>query len=413
MRIPSFPDWIFPNSKAIEIGHPRRFVPTRFLHSADWQLGKPFGSLEDDAKRHRLKQERLDVIGRLAKLVQETDSAFVVVAGDLFDSPHVTKATVSAACAALGALKVPVLAIPGNHDHGGPGSLWEQEFFRREQHHLAPNLRVLLEPKPVVLETAILFPAPLLRRHEPGNPVAWIREAARDPDLPDSLPRIVLAHGTVQGFGSPQEDEDGAAALANWIDLSALPSDALDYIALGDWHGTKQVAEKAWYSGTPEIDRFPKGEGNDPGNVLCVTTARGEAPHVERQPTGRFQWMEQTFRFSDDASLATLAAQLDARIGPHGEEHLLHLTLEGTLGIEASGELEKILESWNARLLRLKLTHRVTLAPTDDEIGALTQRVGDPILASVAAQLVTEAQGDTEEALIARLALRELHAVLS
>ena len=30
-------------------------------------------------------------------------------------------------------MDVPVLAIPGNHDHAGPGTVWEQDFFRREQ----------------------------------------------------------------------------------------------------------------------------------------------------------------------------------------------------------------------------------------------------------------------------------------
>lgn len=387
-------------------------MQTSFLHSADWQLGKPFAALEDDAKRHRLQQERIHAIQRMARLVQEADAAFVLVAGDLFDSPHVTKATVSTACAAIGSLNVPVLVIPGNHDHAGPGSIWEQEFFLREQEQLAPNLRVLLEPKPVVLDSAIIFPSPLLRRHETGNPTAWIRQAVLDPSLPTDLPRIVLAHGTIQGFGSVQDEDDGGSALVNWIDLSSLPSADIDYIALGDWHGAKQVGPKAWYSGTPEIDRFPKSAGNDPGNLLCVTAARGQVPHVEKILTGRFLWKQIAFRFSDDASLDLFASQLDEHMGSRGDEHLLLLNLEGSLGIEAAGRLEKILESWEARLLHLKLDYQVAIAPTEDEIADLSRRSDDPLIATVAAHLVTEAQGDTEDALIARLALRELHAVL-
>jgi len=84
-----------------------------FLHTADWQLGKPFASVRDDAKRHRLQQERLQAVQRLADLAKSSDAAFVLVAGDMFDSSHATKATVSAACAAIGALKIPVLVIPG------------------------------------------------------------------------------------------------------------------------------------------------------------------------------------------------------------------------------------------------------------------------------------------------------------
>ena len=380
-----------------------------FIHTADWQLGKPFASMRDEAKRNRVQQERFHAVQRMAVLAKESAASFICVAGDLFDSSQATKATVSAACSAIGSIGIPVLVIPGNHDHGGPGSIWDQEFFKREQQQLASNLKILVTPEPVILADAIIFPAPLLRRHEPGDPTAWIRSALDAPGLPADRPRIILAHGTIQGFGSTQQDDDGETTVVNWIDLSRLPA-AIDYIALGDWHGTKQVGPKAWYSGTPEIDRFPKGEGNDPGNVLKVTVSSGKAPQVEKIPSSRFLWKEMAFRFSDDASLDLFASELDSAIGNRGDEHLLLLSLEGSLGIEASGHLEKLLESWESRLLRLKLDHRVTIAPSDEEIAALTQRAEDPLIATVASQLVSEIEGDSEDAAIARLALRELHA---
>jgi DNA repair exonuclease SbcCD nuclease subunit len=380
-----------------------------FLHTADWQIGKPFASIREAEKRHRTQQQRLQTVRTLADSATAAQASFILVAGDLFDSSQATKATVSAACTAIGSLKIPVLVIPGNHDHAGPGSIWEQEFFKREQQQLAPNLRVLLTPEPVILENAIIFPAPLLRRHDAGDPTAWLRTALEDIALPPELPRIVLAHGTIQGFGSSQEDDDGGSTVVNWIDLSRLPLDQLDYVALGDWHGTKQVGPKAWYSGTPEIDRFPKGEGNDPGNLLQVTVSRGQPPLVVKLPSSRFLWKEMAFRFSDDASLDLFASQLDETIGQRGDEYLLLLSLTGSLGIEASGRLEKIIESWESRLLRLKLDHQMTIAPAEEEILALTQRLGDPLIATVASRLVSQIGGDDEDAAIARLALRELH----
>lgn len=388
-------------------------MTTRFLHSADWQLGKPFATVGDEVKRHRLQVERVQVIRRMAAVVADRALDFVVVAGDLFDSPHVTKATVSAACEAMGLMRVPVLVIPGNHDHGGPGSIWEQAFFLREREQLAPNLRVLLRGEPVVLEKAVVFPAPLLRRHEAGNPVAWVREAVDDAAVPGDLPRIVVAHGTVQGFGGMEDDEEGGAGVANWIDLASLPEGAVDYVALGDWHGTKQVGPVAWYSGTPEIDRFPKGESNDPGNVLVVEAGRGRVPVVEKVATGRFVWKREAFRFSDDASVELFGARLDEWIGERRDEHLLRLVLEGSLGIDAAGRLGKMLESWEARLARLKLEDRVMIAPSAEEIAQLTQRVEDPLIAAVAAALVGRCGGESEDAAVARLALRELYGRLS
>ena len=388
-------------------------MPIKFFHTADWQLGKAFASIRDETKRNRLQQERFQCIRSLGAMAIENNASFVLIAGDLFDSSQATKATVSAACSAIGSIGVPVVVIPGNHDHAGPGSIWSQEFFKREQQQLAPNLKILVAQQPLILPEAIIFPAPLLRRHEPGDPTTWIRSAVTETALPPDLPRIVLAHGTIQGFGSTQEDDDGESTVVNWIDLSGLPQESIDYIALGDWHGTKQVGPKTWYSGTPEIDRFPKGDGNDPGNILQVTVERGKPPQIVKIPTGRLTWKELVFRFSDDESLDLFTSRLDELIGPKVDEHLLKLTLEGSLGIEASGRLEMILESWESRLIRLKLDKRVTIAPSEDEIAALTQRAEDPLISTVASQLVSDLHGDNEDAAIARLALRELHATLA
>lgn len=386
-------------------------MPVTFLHTADWQLAKPYARVRDDSKRFRLQQERIECLSRIGSAAREHCASFVVVAGDLFDSPSPTKATVSAVCSAVGSMGIPVLVIPGNHDHGGPGSLWGQDFFQREMQQLAPNLRVLLTPEPLVLDDAVIFPAPLMRRHEMADPTAWIRKAFEENTFPIGPPRIVLAHGSVQGFGAAQDDEDDSPSGTNLIDLGRLPDAELDYVALGDWHGTKQVGPKAWYCGTPEIDRFPKGEGNEPGHILKVTVSRGGIPQVEKLATARFHWHQLAFRFSEDASLDTFVALLEASIGGQGPDSLLLLALEGSLGIEASDRLEIVLDALESRLLRLKLSHHVTIAPTPEEILALAGRTGDPLVAAVAGKLVAMADGDAGE--VARMALRELHSACS
>lgn len=365
--------------------------------------------MRDEAKRHRVQEERVEAVRRLGKVVQETGARMVMVAGDLFDSSKATKATVSAACAAIGSLKVPVVVIPGNHDHGGPGSIWDQAFFLREQRELAPNLTVLLKAEPVVFEEVgvVVLPAPLLRRFESGDPTGWLRSFDFDGM---ELPRVVLAHGTVQGFGSAQQQEDEeemGGSVANWIEVSRLPLEALDYVALGDWHGAKKIGDKVWYAGTPEVDRFPRGEGNDPGNVLKVTVARGDLPVVEKVATAKLQWREMAMAFSEDAGLDLLGSRLEEMVGTRGAEFLLRLTVEGVLGIEAAGRLEQMLESWESRLLRLKLENRVMMAPSEEELEGLTRRADDPLVAAVAGQLVEQLAGGDE---VARVALRELHA---
>jgi DNA repair exonuclease SbcCD nuclease subunit len=77
---------------------------------------------------------------------------------------------------------------------------------------------------------------PLLRRHDPTDLTAFDYQ-----DFPVDLPPIVLAHGRVQGFEVSQEDEDKEVRGLNRIALERLPSSEIDYIALGEWHGTKQI----------------------------------------------------------------------------------------------------------------------------------------------------------------------------
>ncbi|MFM7676086.1 MAG: exonuclease SbcCD subunit D [Synechococcus sp.] len=177
--------------------------PLRFLHTADWQLGKPYARVADPDKRARLRQERLAAIGRLGAVAQQQGAAFIAVAGDLFDSPQPTRADVSAACSAIGALALPVLVIPGNHDHGDAGSLWQESYFLEERAQLAPNLTVLLERQPFPLAPlglpGVVLPCPLLRRAEPLDPTAWLRSLDFSPWAAE--PRLVLAHGSIQGFG--------------------------------------------------------------------------------------------------------------------------------------------------------------------------------------------------------------------
>lgn len=382
----------------------------RFLHTADWQLGKSFAGIDDVQKRSLLQNERIAVIERLGAKAREHGAELILVVGDLFDSPNATKSTVSAACSAIGAIGIPVFAIPGNHDHGGPGGLWSQEFFQRERDQLAPNFKILLKPEPVVLENAVLFPCPLLRRHEPVDPTAWLRSSQDFEARFADKPRIVLAHGSTLNFGSFQDEEESDSGGSNLIDLARLAEDAFDYIALGDWHGAKQVSSKAWYSGTPELDRFVKGGDHNPGNILLVEAARGQAPQVKCVRTGAIGWHELDFNFAEDAGFDRLKEQVDGKIGGRANQDLLLLRLSGSLGIEATTLLDQMIEAWNARVLRVKLDNQTTIAPSPEELDGLTRRAGDPLISRVAAQLAELAANGSEEAAVARIALRELHA---
>src|SRR3546814_1268176 len=57
----------------------------RFLHTADWQLGKPFGRFEPEV-RAALGEARFDAIDRIGEVAAANQVEHVIVAGDVFDT---------------------------------------------------------------------------------------------------------------------------------------------------------------------------------------------------------------------------------------------------------------------------------------------------------------------------------------
>lgn len=377
-----------------------------FLHTADWQLGKPFSRVADDEKRTRLRQERISAIRRIGEIVRDKNASFVVVAGDIFDSNTPTNATVADACDAINSIGVPVYVIPGNHDHAGPGSVWSQSFFVRESKERAPRLRVLLEPQPVEEAEYVLFPCPLSRRQSGDDPCTWIRSL--DFAGFDDRPRIVLAHGSTQSFRQESDEEDGGRQ-GNLIELDRLPLAQLDYVALGDWHGMVQTGDKAWYSGSHETDRFPKN-GQKTGHVAVVQAGRGSMPVVHPVKTGHTRWLVHSETFATDAGPAALRDALNQLVG-NGDRglSLLKMSLAGNLSLGGHTELAAILEGWQAGLLDMRLDKSVAVAPTADEIDSLARSTGNPLIAHVARELQRQLAVGGDEAKLAGTAIALLH----
>ena len=100
-----------------------------------------------------------------------------------------------------------------------------------------------------------------------------------DVNLPEGLIRVGLAHGTVRGFGSDDKD------VPNFIAPDRPARAGLSYLALGDWHGQKEINDRCWYSGTPEVDAFDVIDG---GQALLVHIEGPRAvPAVTPIPTGK------------------------------------------------------------------------------------------------------------------------------
>jgi hypothetical protein len=379
-----------------------------FIHTADWQLGKPFGDF-DETKKPLLRQKRIDSLSGIGRLVEERDARFVVVAGDLFDSQQPTKALVSAACQAIGEMEVPVYVIPGNHDHGGKGGPYDQDYFKSEAAQLAPNLVLMLEPEPFLRDDCVIFPCPLRYRREVGDPTEWLR-AFPSSDAYGNLPRIIVAHGSIQDFGQQEKDtDDEFIGAPNLLNLGMLSASEYDYVALGDWHGCREagMGGKAWYSGTHETDRFPRCDDYSPGHALVVRAMRGGTPVVEPVGTGQSSWKRLVMSLSDDSDIAKIEPAASALFPKGMSGHLLYLTISGPVSLQGETALANVLEKLSARLLGLKLENQTVAAPSPAEMENLIDKRLNPLMGGLAARLLAIQSGP--DAAKAKLALRELY----
>ena len=112
-----------------------------FIHTADWQLGKPFGSIGGDTAA-LLREERFEAVKRIASLATERAVDAVLVAGDVFDSATAPDQIVRRALEAMKAF-----VVPGNHD---PGIL-ESPWTRIERIGRPDNVILALAPEAVLL----------------------------------------------------------------------------------------------------------------------------------------------------------------------------------------------------------------------------------------------------------------------
>lgn len=92
----------------------------RFLHSADWQLGKSFGRFEPDL-RAALGEARFDAIDAIGGIARDEGIGHVIVAGDIFYTDGPTDRTIVQAVSRMERHPCRRWLLPGNHDHARNG----------------------------------------------------------------------------------------------------------------------------------------------------------------------------------------------------------------------------------------------------------------------------------------------------
>lgn len=358
----------------------------RFVHTADWQLGKPFGRMPDEA-RVALQEARLDAIDAIARLAADKGAEDILVAGDVFDTFEPGERVVRQALTRMGRAPCRWWLLPGNHDYARAEGLWA-----RLARDAPANVRALVTAEPVPMgERAVILPAPLLYRRTSDDPTAVFEDMATAP----GVHRLGLAHGPIQSFSS--------TAAMNLIPADRAQRSGLDYLALGDWHGFNRIGERTAYSGTPEDDDFDREVTG--GAVLVEIAGPGAIPVLSHHPLGRFAWRNEAWTLD---GVAGFDAQLGAlRAGADLARLVLRLKVSGILGLAERVAVRERLESelgLEVRWLDLDLKD-LFAKPTEDDLGDIDAH---GVLRVAAERLLAMAKGEGPEARLASAALERM-----
>ncbi|KRD80500.1 DNA repair exonuclease [Lysobacter sp. Root983] len=325
----------------------------RILHTADWQVGKPFGGFElDDSML--LTAARIEAIKVLAGLAQDRLVDAVLVAGDVFDAQTISDKTIQQTFNALAGFPGIWVFLPGNHDAALAESVWT----RAQRLKAVPaNAILCLEavPTPILDGRVVILPAPLNQRNTYNDLTQWFSSH----ETPEGVIRIGLAHGSVQGIlpdtiDSPNPIAQGRAAQAR-----------LDYLALGDWHSLKQVDDRTWYSGTPETDRF---RSPDPGYALIVEVAAGAEPQVLAEKVGHYLWKSMAFVLNVPGDLDVF----EEALAELSERDVVEIEITGNTDLAGRERIHAALSRAQGRIraLRADMTG-MRLLPSQEDLDAL------------------------------------------
>ncbi|MBC6314666.1 exonuclease SbcCD subunit D [Listeria grandensis] len=245
----------------------------KFLHTADWHLGKIVNGVS-------MLAEQRYILEQVAQIAEEEQVDGIVIAGDLYDRSVPPADAVTLLNDVLMRLNVtlgkPIFAISGNHDSAQRvnfGSAW----YEKSGLHIQGELGGVWTP--IEWEGAQVWLVPY---HEPAlvravfehKSVHSFEDAMQaitakirtvwDPDKP----QILVGHAFVAG-GIPS-DSERQLAIGNVDRVSTNCFDGFDYVALGHLHHPHAIHHPSiFYGGSPL--KYSFSESKDKKSVRIVT----------------------------------------------------------------------------------------------------------------------------------------------
>lgn len=229
----------------------------RFVHTADWHIGRQFHNVS-------LIEDQAHVLEQLIDSIKSAEAEALVIAGDVYDRAVPPADAVRLLSDVLSrvvlGLKVPVIMIAGNHD--SPERLgFASDMLSAQGLHLAGPLVHPIQP--VVLQDrsgpiafyAIPYAEPAVVRERFGAADTHSHNAAMQAIVTDIRTKmtvgqraVAVAHCFVAGGEGSDSERPLTVGGAENVDAAHFAP--FSYAALGHLHRPQQVSDRIQYSGS-------------------------------------------------------------------------------------------------------------------------------------------------------------------
>ena len=308
-----------------------------FMHAADLHIGAPFRGLRalSEEWASRLIEAIPEAYDRIIQEAIDRNVAFVVIAGDIFDTARPSYADYLRFFDGMRKLEtagIPAYLCTGNHD---PYTTWQRDFFA-----LPSNVTMFSADKPsFALFEREGFPTCVLGGRGYYNQT-W-------PDNMSIAAGVTRAAADSSLGAYAMEAPFGVGVLHTGLDLdpnkapvppAKLLSAGFDYWALGHVHMPYLLTEE-----DPRIAFSGCIQGRDiketgPRGVFLVTLEEGERNRVEFIPTASVVWQRMKVDVTDCANLPEVCDQVVRELfrvngSARCEEMCTRITLTGATAL--------------------------------------------------------------------------------
>jgi DNA repair protein SbcD/Mre11 len=237
----------------------------RVIHFSDTHLGHQQYPRVDANGLNQRERDLYDVFDSVIDHAIRTKADLVVHAGDLFDGVRPSNRALAHALEGflrLSKAGIPAVVIAGNHEH--PKLRETGSSFRLLAH--LDGIHPVYQGRRQTIE--LTLKGRKVRVHAvPQCPDqdSIAKEIGDASIIQDGGLDLLVVHGAVTTLADiPQAEFNELSLEPSWFT-------PFHYVALGHFHGTKQVAANAWYCGAP--DRVSMAESGQDKGYLEVTFA--------------------------------------------------------------------------------------------------------------------------------------------